>query len=85
MKTAKGTRFEIINKTDSALKVELQYGMGVCYFDLFDWKKLGLRKSSCFYVSNLPKTDLYGNKLKHKFTSIEKAVDYLEEIKTSIK
>tara|TARA_R100000773_G_C4105923_1_gene48469 strand:- start:8 stop:298 length:291 start_codon:yes stop_codon:yes gene_type:complete len=82
--TKKGTKCKIKDLNLCKI-ITLPYGMGICRFTINDLKKIGLQKGNKrWYLSIEDKTD-WGEKTKKKHTSLDNAIDYLEEMKTQIR
>ena len=81
--TKKGTKCKILDLKTNKI-ITLKYGYGICEFYIMDLKKLGLQKGNKRYYLNIKNQDIFGEKTKKKHTSLDNAIDYLEEMKTQI-
>lgn len=78
--TKKGTKYNILDLKSCKI-IHLKYGYGVIKFRISDWKKLNLQKGKNRYFISIDDKDIFGKKTKKKHTSLDNAIDYLEEMK----
>jgi hypothetical protein len=82
--TKKGTKCKI-KDLDLCKIITLPYGMGICEFTINDLKKIGLQKGNKRWWLSIEDTTDWGKKTTKKHTSLDNAIDYLEEMKGQIR